>query len=427
MAAEKLTAKKVASLKTPGWYGDGRGLWFQIKQNGSRCWALRYTINKRARIMGLGPYPEISLAEARARCAEARSKIKDPLNPQDPIEIRRTQIRNAEKASISFDDLSAKYIAANKSGWKNTKHADQWANTLATYASPVIGKLNAEAIETDDVLRVLEPIWHTKTETANRVRQRIEKVLDYAKARQLRSGDNPARWRGHLDSLLPKPTKVAKVKSFPALDHSRIGSFMQALRMNSGMGAKALELLILTNTRTTEVLEARPAEFDLQRRLWVIPEHRMKAEKEHTIPLSAPALALVRSVIDDAAPLLFTGSKGKRLSENTLLAVIKRMHDATPWTDANGRRITAHGFRSTFREWAGEMTAHARETIEFAMSHQLKDKAEAAYMRSTMLEKRRNLMDDWAKRCATPDEGNRGNVVLIHRGNLAANAGRPVR
>lgn len=401
MAKEKLNPRKVATLVEPGWHGDGQGLWFQIKNNGSRAWAFRYMYQGKARIMGLGSYPNFSLADARTKAAEARKILKDPDNPRDPLEVRRER-QNQEKLNrkeiATFDEVARRYIEAHRAGWTNPKHAAQWESSLRMYASPIIGDMPVTEISTDDVLRTLEPIWHSKTETASRVRQRIENILDYATARKLRTGENPARWRGHLDKLLPKPSKVAKKEHHAALAHADIGAFMAELRTHSGIGFSAFEFAILTAARTGEVIAAQWAEVDLQAKQWTIPAERMKANKEHVVPLSSRALEILRAMQahqTDQSPYVFHGVKiGKHLSNGAFLQILKRM---------NRKEITPHGFRSTFRDWAGESTAFAREVIEHALAHQLKDKAEAAYQRGTLLNKRAKLMQAWADRCNVSD------------------------
>ena len=412
----KLSTKSVLNKRKPGWYGDGRNLWLKVDPSGSRSWVFRYTINGRARMMGLGPFPECSLSEARSRAHNARSILKHPDNPRDPLEVRREQ-RAAQRLdqfkAVSFDDVAREYIAANRAGWSNEKHANQWSRSLETYASPMIGKLAVRDIDTGDVVRVLDPIWRTKTETASRVRQRIERILDYATTRGMRKGQNPARWRGHLDTLLPKPSKVSTVTNHAALPHAEIGSFIAALRRLDGIAARGLELLILTATRTSEVIGATWGEFDLDARLWIIPPERMKASKEHRVPLSDRALEVLRELEAHRVDLpnhpqwILPGPNPKKsLSNNAFLSTLrKRLHRAD---------VTAHGFRSTFRDWAGEETAFPREVIEHAMAHQLKDKAEAAYQRGDLLRKRAKLMQAWADRCAADDRRSATITSLSH-------------
>jgi integrase len=405
MATRTLNRLSPIELKNKtkrGYYADGGGLYFRVSEFGTSSWAFRYTIAGKAREMGLGAFPDVTMKEARERAAEARKSLRDGI---DPIEVRKEaySAKVASNASaLTFEQCAAAYIAAKEPEWKNAKHGEQWRNTLATYAYPIIGKILVRDVEQAHILRILEPIWTTKTETASRLRGRLENVIDYATARGYRTGDNPARWRGHLDMILPKPSKVAKVDHHAALPYTEIGSFMADLKNQVGQGARALELAILTAARSGEVRGATWAEIDLSAAVWTIPKERMKAGKEHRIPLSPAAVQLLENLPRLAdSNLLFPSSKGKELSDMTLTAVLRRME----------RPITAHGFRSTFRDWAGETTAFPREVIEHALAHQLKDKAEAAYARGTLFEKRRRLMADWATYCAT--EKKAGEVIGI--------------
>jgi integrase len=404
-AIERLNALQVAKLSKPGYYPDGANLYLQVSATGSKSWIFRFTVAGKQREMGLGPLTAFTLAEARHRAQRQRQLLADGL---DPLAIKReTQLqrRLTDASVITFDAAAAAYIKSHAPGWKNAKHADQWRNTLATYAAPVFGSLPVSAVNTAQVLRVLEPIWATKTETASRLRGRIEKVLDWAKVQGYRTGDNPAAWRGHLDKLLSAPKKTAKVEHHPAMPWRDIGAFMQALRAIPGAAALALEFIILNNCRTSEAIGATWAEFDLDAGLWTIPAGRMKAEREHVIPLSAAALAVLkkaRAESSEECAFVFEGRKGGPLSNMACLALLKRMGYGD---------VTVHGFRSTFRDWAGETTAHPREVVEHAMAHQLPDKAEAAYARGSLLEKRRVLMSDWARYCATVRAS--GDVVAI--------------
>lgn len=414
--AGKLTAVGVKNLKKAGWYGDGRGLWLRVRENGTKSWCLRYTIQGKARIMGLGGFPEVTLEAARESALEWRRLLKNPNGPpRDPIEERRLRMNAARIVgeAQTFEQLAERYIDQHRSGWRNEKHAGQWAATLRTYAFPVIGRAQAQDIDTDAVLRVLEPIWKEKPETATRVRQRIENVLDYAAARKLRTGENPARWRGHLDKLLPQPTRIKRVRHHPALPHAEIGAFVAELRAQEGIAGRAFELAILTATRTGEVVRARWHEFDLEAAVWEIPAARMKAGKPHRVPLSPRAVAILEGMKahrSEGAAWVFPGMRKKKkdsepthLSTGAFRAVLQRM----------GRSdITAHGMRSTFRDWCGEETAFPREVIEHAMAHQLKDKAEAAYQRGDLFKKRRRLMESWAERCAA-DDARGANVTAI--------------
>lgn len=386
-----LSATKVSNLNERGYYADGGGLYFRVSEFDTRSWAFRYTRAGKTREMGLGAYPDVSLKEARERAEKARMLLRDNIDPIDQRQATRSAMLAARETALTFEQCAAAYIAVKEHEWKNAKHGDQWRNTLAAYAFPVIGSLLVHHIDQTHILKILEPIWTTKTETASRLRGRLENILDYATVRGYRKGDNPARWRGHLDKLLATPAKVAKVEHHAALPYTEIGSFMAELRQQVGMGARALEFTIITAARSGEVRGATWGEIDIDQAVWNIPADRMKAGREHRIPLSNAALELLQHLPrTDGSELIFPNTKGTALSDMTLTAVLRRMN----------RPITAHGFRSTFRDWAGETTAYPREVIEHALAHQLKDKAEAAYARGTLFDKRRRLMADWAKHCA---------------------------
>jgi integrase len=377
----KLTDRTVKTAG-PGRYGDGtvKGLMLVVRDNGSRAWVLRYQIGGRRRDMGLGPYPEVGLADAREKALEARRLIKR--DGKDPIAERgRAKLK-------TFKEAAKALIESKRPGWRNAKHAAQWSSTLETYAYPKLGALDVQAMDTDAVLDVLRPIWTTKTETASRVRQRIEAVLDYATAIRARTGDNPARWRGHLDHLLPRPSKVRAVKHHAALDWRQAPTFMAKLSKRQGIDARALAFTILTAARSGEVRGMRWGELDLDDAVWTVPPNRIKAGREHRVPLQPAAIALLGNP-RGPHELVFPSpiKKGKPLSDATLAAVLERMKHGD---------VTVHGFRSTFRDWAGETTAHAREVVEAALAHRLKDKAEAAYARGDLFQKRRRLMQDWA-------------------------------
>ncbi len=340
---------------------------------------LRYQVMGKRHDLGLGAYPEISLAMARDRALEARRMIHEG---EDPIAKKR------QSQPKTFKDAALELIESKRPGWKNAKHAAQWTSTLETYVFPALGPMQVARIETADVIGVLKPIWSGKPETANRVRQRIEAVLDYASALGIRSSDNPARWRGHLDHLLPKPTKVKAVKHHPALAHVEIAGFMDDLSNRTGVAARALAFTILTAARSGETRGATWAEIDLEVKLWTIPSERMKAGKEHRVPLTKEAIAYLGPKRDNAALIFESEAKaGKPISDMSMTAVLRRM----------GRDgITVHGFRSTFRDWAGETTGFPREVIEAALAHGIKNKSEAAYARSDLFEKRRTLMIAWS-------------------------------
>lgn len=389
----RLSAREIKAAAVRGYYADGGGLYFRVSAFDTRSWAFRFTMLGKAREMGLGAYPDVSLAEARDRAAEARRLLRDGVDPIEARKTARTATAAAVAAAFTFEQCTDAFVDKQSAEWKNAKHEAQWRSTLEKYAYPVIGKVLVRDVTDHHVLQILEPIWQTKTETASRVRGRIEAVLDYATAKKYRSGDNPARWRGFLDKHLPKPKKIAKVKHHPALTYNELGAFFAELKEQTGMGARALEFCILTAARSGEVRGATRSEVDLDAGTWTIPAARMKAEKEHRVPLSPKAVQLLKALprIDDS-DLLFPSTKNTPLSDMTLTAVLRRMARTG---------ITVHGFRSTFRDWAGETTAYPREVIEHALAHQLKDKAEAAYARGTLFAKRRKLMEDWAKFAAT--------------------------
>ena len=390
-----LLSKQVEKEAKPGYHFDGAGLYLQVSKGGSKSWILRYVLDGKAREMGLGSLVTFSLADARLRATEQRKLIADGI---DPIEAKHSGLlkkRLASANTITFDKAAEAFIETNESGWRSDKHREQWRNTLNTYASPVIGDLPVSAVNTAFVLKILQPIWATKTETATRVRGRLEKVLDWAKVQGYRSGDNPAVWKGHLSEVLPKPSKVASASHHAALPWAEMGQFMQALRTMPGTGSLAMQLIILTATRTSEVIEAKWTEFKLNAGLWVIPKERMKGFREHRVPLSKQAVALLAQVKRDnkASEFVFPGSKLERpISNMTCLAALKRM----------GRSdLTVHGFRSTFRDWAAESTAYPRDVCEMALAHAIEDKSEAAYRRGDLLEKRAQLMSEWADFCDT--------------------------
>ncbi|OXI91053.1 integrase [Burkholderia sp. AU31652] len=393
----KLSAVAVTKEDRRGYHGDGGGLWLQVSQSGTKSWIFRYARHGKTRNLGLGPFPDVSLKAARDKATELRAALA---RGEDPM-AERAAAKAQAASRMTFDQCSAAYIAAHRGGWKNPKHAEQWTNTLATYASPVIGSLDVAHVDTQHVVRILErdDLWMKKNETASRVRGRIERVLAWATTRHLRTGDNPARWRHHLDTLLPPPGKVQKEKHHEAMPYRAIAAFIQELRQQPGVAARALEFTILTASRTGETIGMQWSEADLAQNVWTVPAGRMKASKEHTIPLSARAVEILKEMqaardVDDDCEFVFPGWTGdKGLSNMAMLKLLK---------DMGHTGLTVHGFRSTFRDWAGEQTHHAREVIEHALAHQLKDKAEAAYQRGTLFEKRRSLMDDWAAYIETP-------------------------
>jgi integrase len=401
---QRLSALKVTKLTKPGLYGDGGGLTLQITPTGAKSWLFRYMVAGKPFGMGLGPTHTVSLAEARQKALDARKLLLDGINPLAAKKQNQIAAALANAKMMSFDQCAEAYILAHKAGWKNAKHADQWTNTLNTYASPVFGHLPVAEIDTGLVVKCLAPIWESKTETASRVRGRIESVLGWATTSGYRTGENPARWKGHLENLLATISKTSRTKNHPSLPWQGIGSFMSALRAREGVAARAVEFVILTACRSGEVRGARWSEFDMVGKLWTIPGERMKAKREHQVPLSDAALALLASLPkDDNVEVVFAGTKGQPLSDMSLTAVIRRMNgDKKPaWVDASGDIITVHGFRSTFRMWAAETTNYPREVAEHALAHQLPDAVERAYQRGSQFAKRAALMAEWATYCAT--------------------------
>ncbi len=400
--AKELSGLAVSRLKTEGTYAVGGvdGLYLRIRGQ-SRSWilcvamgvrvnALGRTVPRRLNI-GLGPYPEVSLAEAREKSRERRKQIRDGINPLEEKHASRAQQEKQAYKKRTFAECAEEVIKIKAKELKNQKHIAQWRSTLETYAYPFIGQKVVSEITKADLLAILEPIWLTKNETASRLRGRIEIVWDYAKAKEYCEGDNPAAWKGMLKPLLPLPSKVQIPKHHAALPYSEIGTFMTDLQQRQGISARALEFSILTVARSGEVRGAEWDEIDLHGKTWIIPGSRMKAGKEHRVPLSDAAIKILRELPRFADNnLVFPAPRGGQLSDMSLLAVLKRMGHTG---------LTQHGFRSTFRDWAGETTSHQREVIEHALAHQLADKAEAAYQRGTLWPKRVALMEDWTRYC----------------------------
>lgn len=388
----RLTALAVKNRKAPGRYGDGGGLYLYVRPDLSKTWVFRWRdrTTGKLRDKGLGPVWDVSLEEARQRAATHRRQVREGVDPIDAARQARTAIKLERARQFTFGQCCEKYMAAHRDSWRNAKHAAQWQSTLDTYCASLL-PLPVADIDTALVIKALEPIWTTKTETATRVRQRIEAVLNWASAREFRSGENPARWRGHLDKLLPKPTKIKKVEHRAALPYNEAGAFMAELRQQKGLGASALELQILTACRPGEVAGARWAEFDLEAAAWTIPGERMKAGKEHRVPLSPPAIALLRK-LPRVTDYVFPGPK--KYQPITTAAMLKALRTIRPDFDA-------HGFRSTFRDWAADQTAYPRDVAEAALAHAVQG-VEAVYRRTDLFNKRARLMADWAKFCAQP-------------------------
>jgi integrase len=413
------------------------GLYLQVSKWGTKSWEYRYrmagrtakdpTVKLRTYHMGLGAFPKVRMAEARNKATLLAADVLRGINPVEVERAKRMELTGEQKA-MTFAEAASAYIDAKveidveDGGFKNTKHRQQWRNTIETYANPIIGSAPVADVDTDLVLKVLQqetkargkigPLWNMKTETASRLRGRIEKVLSWAAFRGLRSkDDNPARWKGHLDNELTARKDLRKPKHRAALPYTEVGAFMEELRKREGVAARALEFGVFTAIRPGNVVAATWDEIDLDARTWSIDGSKMKAGKDHQIPLCDEAVALLEALPrEEGNPLVFIGTaKTGGLSENALNNVAKAV---------SGQEITAHGFRSTFRDWAGETTAHPREVIEHALAHRLKDKAEAAYARGTLMAKRARLMADWGRYCGIvqPKSGDGDNVVAMRSG-----------
>jgi integrase len=377
---------------------DGGGLFLQVKPDGLKYWQYRYTKpDGRDGLIQIGPYPRTTLEQARLARNEHRAAVS---RGEDPAALRKqakAQVKVASLRALTFKQCGEKYIETHTATWRNPKHAQQWTNTLTTYAYKLIGAMRPEVIDTGLVLRVLNPIWLTKNETASRLRGRIENILDWAKVQGLRDGENPARWSGHLDHLLAAPSKVQKPTHHAALPFTEIGAFFDALREEKVTSARAMEFTILTACRTNEMLGANWEEFDLAAPLWTVPAERMKAKRDHRVPLSSTAVVLLKALPTyGGTGLLFEGARETRpMSNMALLQLLKRM---------KREDLTTHGFRSTFRDWAAERTAFANEVAEMALAHTIRDKTESAYRRGDLLDKRRELMQAWADYIDMPQE-----------------------
>lgn len=384
--------------------GGVAGLYMQVTPNGGKTWVLRVSVGERRRDIGLGGYPTVTLSQARDKARDARDKIERGIDPVAERQTAKAALVLARARGLTFADAVDKCLAAKLDAFKNAKHRQQWRNTLDAYAMPELGKLLVADIETQDVLRVLQPIWTTKTETASRLRGRIEAVLSWATVAGHRKGDNPARWAGNLKELLPAASKVAVEQNQPALMIDDAPRWFAALRERDGMGARALEFLALTATRSQEVRGAAWDEIDTDKGLWIIPAARMKMGKEHRVPLTAEAIALLDTLPRlDGNPLVFPAAKGGQLSDMTLSATMKRMHEAELAADRSGfvdrvskRPAVPHGLRSTFRDWVAERTSYPGEMAEVALAHRISNAVEASYRRGDMIEKRRTMMNAWA-------------------------------
>jgi integrase len=403
-----LTQKRIEKLKTPGRYSDAHQLYLQVQSPTNKSWLFRYTFDGRERFMGLGPLHTIGLEEARERARQARKTL---LDGADPLAVRAAEAaqRALEAArTITFEVAAKTYYQSHEASWKNAKHRQQFLNTLNTYVFPKIGKLPVADIDTGLVLKCIESIWQDKTETANRTRGRIEAVLDWATVRGYRKGDNPARWRGHLSEVLPARGRIQKTNHHAALPFVEIPEFMSELRAREGVAARALEFTILTVARTGETIGAMWHEIDLKEKIWTIPAGRMKASKEHRVPLSNRALEILRALPREKKnPFVFIGSRKGGLSNMAMASVLGRI----------GRDdITVHGFRSTFRDWAAERTAYPNHVVEMALAHVIGDKVEAAYRRGDLFAKRLRLIADWAKFVITKPASTSAKVVPLRAG-----------
>ena len=406
---ERLSALGLGRLaRRKGVFCDGGGLYLHSDPPAQRSWLFRYRLNGKTHWMGLGPYPAISLAKARELASNARTLKALGTDPIGQRDANRATARLAAVRMIAFKQCAETYIKAHRVGWRNAAHAAQWENTLRAYAYPHIGALSVQAIDTSLVMKVLEPIWSTKPETAARLRGRIESILNWAKVRGYREGENPACWKGHLDHLLPAKSKVRRVQHHAAMPYTELPGFMTPLREQDGVGARALEFLILTAARTGEVIGARWCEIDLKNKLWTVPAVRMKAGKEHRVPLCSRTVAILQGIKPNNVQgdtFVFPGSKLQRPQSNMVfLMLLRRM---------NLGRLTAHGFRATFKTWATERTNFAREVVEAALAHVAGDKIEAAYQRGDVFDKRRKLMEAWAAYCVSPATVSTAKVVPI--------------
>ena len=398
----KLTATQVQKLTSAGMYSDGGGLYLQVTGD-AKSWVLRYSLRGKAREMGLGSFRKVSLADARRKTAECHALLDDHI---DPIENRRRS-RDAAAAegaqSVTFKDAAARFISMRSKGLSNPKHAAQWATTIREYAEPILGRMPVRDIQVGDVLRVLEPIWTEKPETAGRVRGRVEKILSWAKVSNYRSGENPARWRDNLDQLLPKLSEVRNVEHLAALPYAELPEFMAKLRERKGSVARALEFTILTAARTREVILARPNEINKRECIWTTPAEHMKLDRAHKVPLCDRAMQLLNGASESYLFPSLT-HPDKYLINNAMLKLLGRMGYS---------HVTVHGFRSTFKDWCRDCTRVENYVSEAALAHASGDKIEAAYARSDVLEKRRKLMEAWAEFCASTPAATGEKIVTL--------------
>ena len=421
---DELSALDVKRLVHPGGnrnvlisVGGVPGLHMQLTPKRGRSWVLRAKVGEARRDIGLGGFPAVTLSQAREKARDAREMISQGIDPIEERKAARAALAAAQRRGLTFADAADKYLAAKLDAFSNPKHRQQWRNTLETYAKPELGKMLVQDITVQDVLRALQPIWMTKTETASRVRGRIEAVLSWATVAGHRTGANPARWAGNLKELLPAPSKIAPEENQPAIQVEDAPRWFAALRAREGFGARALEFLAMTALRSKEVRGARWDEIDFENELWLIPAVRMKMKREHRVPLPVEAVSLLQALPRLAGnPLVFPAARGGQLSDMTLSAAMKRMHKSdveaggAGFVDRESKRpAVPHGLRSTFRDWVGEKTAYPGDMAEVALAHKISNAVEASYRRGDMIEKRRNMMGDWAEYLAGTVRS--GNIV----------------
>jgi integrase len=395
MKFKQLNARTVETAKTRGYYGDGSGLYMQVSQQGTKSWVLRYKLDGKAHEMGLGSVNTFTLKEARERARAARQLLADGIDPIQAKRDKRAAKLAADAKRITFGEATTLYMAAHAKAW-GKRHRDQWQASLEQHAFPVLGKLTVDAIELPHIRRVLEPMWNEKTETGNRVRNRIERVLAWATVGGFRQGDNPARWSGHLAEMLPSRAKVQAVKHMAAMPFGELPAFMADLHKRADITALALEFTILTAARTGEVLGATWDEINLKEKLWVIPATRMKSKREHRVPLSDRAVEILESLHNEVGQIFGINS----------MSMVRLLH-----TMRDG--LSVHGFRSSFSDWCRERTNYPRDIVEMALAHAIKDKTEAAYRRGDALDKNRRLMTEWDRYCSSPAQAS-GEVVHLH-------------
>ncbi|MFO7737768.1 MAG: integrase arm-type DNA-binding domain-containing protein [Desulfatiglandaceae bacterium] len=423
--AKELSAVEVKRIEKPGRHAVGviSGLLLVVKETGAKVWILRTVAGNKRRNIGLGGYPEVSLAEARDKAREIKRQIQLGIDPVAERQARRRALIQEQSKKMTFSEATRLCYEKKKLEYKKEKYAKAWISSVNRYAIPIIGDMAVDEIELPHILKVLEPIWQTKTETANRLRQRLEHVLNWSTVSGYRTGENPARWKGHLDAVLPEPSKVHQETHLPALPRAEVGGFLRDLRMREGMAARALEFLVFTVARSEEIRLATWDEVDLKKRTWTVPKERAKMEREHVVPLSEDAERILCALPRlEGSPYIFPAPRGGSLSDMTLPKKIKDMHKAAVKNGGNGyidpkqgRVAVPHGFRSTFRDWGAEKTDFPPEVLEMALGHAIGNKVEAAYRRGDLFEKRRKLMEAWATFCNQVSTESTSNVKSIRR------------